>query len=152
MPTLFGDKLRLLREQRGLTQQETAQLLGLARHGYVSNLETGKKEPSLEVVSRVAVAFRVSADYLLCDTEPPNPHPHSAEEQPYSLSHIGQNLLKLRRAAGLTQTEVALAVGLAKPGYISNIEKGRKFPSLSSIVLLARFFNVSTDHFLNPNR
>lgn len=148
MPELFGEKLRFLREQRSLTQQETAQLLGLARHGYVSNLETGKKEPSLELVARVATTFCVSMDYLLQDTYPTDTPAKIIEERAFDLSHVAKNLLHLRQMAGLTQTELAVAVGLAKPGYVSNIEKGRKYPSLSLILHLARFFNVPTDHFL----
>jgi transcriptional regulator with XRE-family HTH domain len=51
-----------------MTQIELAQRLGLARQGYVSNLEAGRKAPSLDLVVQIADLFGVSTDYLLRDT------------------------------------------------------------------------------------
>jgi transcriptional regulator with XRE-family HTH domain len=148
MPALFGEKLRFLRLHHGLTQQQTADLLGLARHGYISNLETGKKEPSLELVLRAAVVFRTSMDYLLRDDVQPASHLADTHYlgPPYQLDVLGERVLRLRKAAGITQTNLASAVGLTQPGFISNIEKGRKFPSLSTIVRLADLFNIPVDY------
>ena len=53
-----------------MTQEALAHQLGLARQGHVSNLEMGRKEPSLELVVLVADLFGVSTDYLLRDTVP----------------------------------------------------------------------------------
>ena len=36
--------------------------------GYISNLEAGRKAPSLELVVRVADLFGVTTDYLLRDS------------------------------------------------------------------------------------
>jgi DNA-binding XRE family transcriptional regulator len=36
----------------------------------VSNLEAGRKEPSLDLVLRIADFFGVTTDYLLWDCEP----------------------------------------------------------------------------------
>lgn len=68
MPRLLGEKLRYLRMQRQMTQVELAQQLGLARQGYVSNLEAGRKAPSLDLVIQIADLFGVTTDYLLRDT------------------------------------------------------------------------------------
>jgi DNA-binding XRE family transcriptional regulator len=54
--------------QRQMTQVELAQRLGLARQGYVSNLEAGRKAPSLDLVVQIADLFGVTTDYLLRDT------------------------------------------------------------------------------------
>ncbi len=148
MAALFGEKLRSLRVHLGMTQHEAASNLGLARPGYISNLETGKKEPSLELVVKVAIAFRVTTDYLLRDTEPlQSSNPPAVVHHLYDIQKVGSNLLTLRKAAGLTQTDVARATFLSKPGYISNIEKGVKYPSITLIKHLATFFNTSTDFF-----
>ena len=58
---------RALRLHAGWGQTEMARRLGLARRGYVSNLEGGRKAPSLELVVLIADLFEVSADYLLRD-------------------------------------------------------------------------------------
>jgi transcriptional regulator with XRE-family HTH domain len=63
----FGEKLRLLRTRDGLTLQQLAKKLGLSAHGYISELETGKKLPSAEIVLKVARIFDVSTDQLLKD-------------------------------------------------------------------------------------
>jgi transcriptional regulator with XRE-family HTH domain len=63
----FGEKLRTLRIQRGMTLKELALELGLSAHGYISELESGKKKPTTEFVLNVARLFDVSTDQLLKD-------------------------------------------------------------------------------------
>lgn len=63
----FGEKLRALRAQRGLTLKELASRLGYSAHGYISELETGNKLPTVEFVLKVATLFRVTTDELLKD-------------------------------------------------------------------------------------
>jgi transcriptional regulator with XRE-family HTH domain len=63
----FGEKLHALRVQRGLTLKELANELGLTAHGYISELEAGKKMPTAEFVLNVARLFEVTTDELLKD-------------------------------------------------------------------------------------
>lgn len=63
----FGEKLRVLRMHHGLTLKELASELGLTAHGYISELEAGKKMPTAELVLNVARLFEVSTDELLKD-------------------------------------------------------------------------------------
>lgn len=63
----FGEKLHSLRISHGLTLKELAIQLGHAAHGYISELETGKKLPSVEFVLGVARLFNVTTDQLLKD-------------------------------------------------------------------------------------
>lgn len=63
----FGEKLHTLREQRGLTLRALAQALGYTAHAHLGLIEQGKRQPSLEVVLRVAAYFEVSADQLMRD-------------------------------------------------------------------------------------
>jgi transcriptional regulator with XRE-family HTH domain len=64
----FGDKLRQLRMQQGLTQRALAHALGYTNaHAYISDFETGKRRPTAEFVLKVARYFNVSADLLLKD-------------------------------------------------------------------------------------
>jgi len=67
LPTLFGSKLRHLRQQHHLSQIELAQLLGLAAHAHISLLERGRHEPSIDLVIAIAEHFGVTTDYLLWD-------------------------------------------------------------------------------------
>lgn len=63
----FGEKLHALRVARGLTLGELAQALGYRAHGYMSELEAGKKLPTVEFTVIVARFFGVTTDHLLQD-------------------------------------------------------------------------------------
>ena len=63
----FGEKLHTLRTSRGLTLKELAHQLGHVAHGYISELEAGKKLPSVELALSVAYLFGISTDELLKD-------------------------------------------------------------------------------------
>ena len=61
---MIADKIKLLREKRGLTQSELAKQLGLTRSG-VNAWEMGISVPSTQYIVELAVFFGVSTDYLL---------------------------------------------------------------------------------------
>lgn len=50
-----------------MTLQEVAIALGHSAHGYISELESGKKQPTIVLVLRVARLFDVTTDELLRD-------------------------------------------------------------------------------------
>ncbi len=63
----FGQKLRTLRTREQLTLTALAQALGHSAHGYLSEIESGKKLPTTEFVLNVARLFNVTTDILLKD-------------------------------------------------------------------------------------
>ena len=63
----FGEKLAALRKRRGMTLQELADTLGYRGTGYLSRVETGKQQPSLELAMKVARVFNVMVDQLVRD-------------------------------------------------------------------------------------
>lgn len=60
----FGSKLKELRTQNGLTQQQLATQLGVTK-SVVSFYERQERTPSPEVLRKMAAVFRVSTDFLL---------------------------------------------------------------------------------------
>ena len=60
----FGDKLRALRMEKKLTQNDLAARLGIVGAS-VSSYEKNKQYPSVEVLIQLCQTFGVSADYLL---------------------------------------------------------------------------------------
>lgn len=60
----FGEKLRELRKQNGLTQKELASMVGITK-SVVSFYELGDRTPSPDIVRKLAQIFHVSSDYLL---------------------------------------------------------------------------------------
>jgi transcriptional regulator with XRE-family HTH domain len=63
----FGEKLRTLRIHRRMTLKELALALGHTAHGYISEIESGRKKPTAEFVLNVARLFNVTTDQLLKD-------------------------------------------------------------------------------------
>lgn len=61
------EKIKNLRTQKGLSQAEFAEKIGLSR-GHITRLESGKFNPSTDVLKKIANLFDVSADYLLDDS------------------------------------------------------------------------------------
>ncbi len=60
----FGIKLKELRKEKHLTQQQFAQIMNVSKTT-VCQWETSKQEPSLENVVFIAQYFGVTSDYLL---------------------------------------------------------------------------------------
>jgi transcriptional regulator with XRE-family HTH domain len=63
----FGEKLFQLRTQHHMTLKELAAALNLKAHGYLSELEAGKKFPTADFVLRVARLYHTTTDQLLKD-------------------------------------------------------------------------------------
>jgi transcriptional regulator with XRE-family HTH domain len=60
----FGQRLRALRVRKGWTQVELADYLGLDR-GYISNIERGQRNITLETVQIIARGFGFTISQLL---------------------------------------------------------------------------------------
>ena len=63
----FGEKLRILRKQQGLTMVQLAPELGFTSQSYISELETGVKIPSLKLAIKISRFFDVPVDMLVKD-------------------------------------------------------------------------------------
>jgi transcriptional regulator with XRE-family HTH domain len=60
----FGNVLKKLRQQEGLTQQQLANKLGVTK-SVISYYELQERYPSPDVLTKLAQIFHVSTDYLL---------------------------------------------------------------------------------------
>ena len=61
---MFADRLKELREARGITQQQLAEWTGLGR-SRIGNYERGVREPDFETQEILADFFNVRLDYLM---------------------------------------------------------------------------------------
>lgn len=69
-PSVFGIRMRRLREDRGWNQKELAERSGVD-HGWINRLERGKgHNVSLDVARKIARVLGVSVDYLAGDLWP----------------------------------------------------------------------------------
>ena len=65
---MFGDKIKLYRENKKMTQNEVADILGVSS-ATISKYESGALEPNIESLKRLAELFEISIDELLNDEE-----------------------------------------------------------------------------------
>lgn len=66
----FNDNLREARLKSGLSQKELSENIGVAKSTY-SLYESGKREPNVDTIKKIASILNVSADTLLgLDDEP----------------------------------------------------------------------------------
>ena len=61
--TIFPERLKQLRQKKGLTQKDIADLVHVNRVTY-TNWEKGKREPSFENLIKLADLLEVSLDWL----------------------------------------------------------------------------------------
>ncbi len=66
-------RIRDLREDHDLNQTQVAKMLGMSQTGY-SKYETGKNDIPTAVLIKLARYYGTSIDYLLCETDDPQPN------------------------------------------------------------------------------
>lgn len=65
---MFPKRLKNLRTNKGLSQQEIASFIGISRQGY-GKYEDGKSEPDLKTLVKLSDYFDVTTDFLLGNIE-----------------------------------------------------------------------------------
>jgi len=125
----LGEKIRLVREDRGLTISELANRAGISV-SYLSEIERDTVNPSIATLRRIAEELEVSVADLMGKE-------HS----------LGYKLKKLREDMGLTQAELAIQAGVS-PGLIGQIEQGKVQPSLKTIEKLAEVLGTTPCYFI----
>lgn len=60
----IGERIKYLREAKGLTQKDVANKLGL-ESAAVSKYELNLREPNIETLKKLSEIFEVSTDFLL---------------------------------------------------------------------------------------
>lgn len=67
-------RLRLLRAERGWTQEQLSAAIGVSRQA-INALETERHDPSLDLAFRIAAAFALPVEQVF-------PNPHEQRNQP----------------------------------------------------------------------
>jgi transcriptional regulator with XRE-family HTH domain len=86
MENIFGERLRTLREEKNLSQEELAEVFGLGKVA-ISGYERGKRTPSFDILVGLADYFQVSTDFLLGRTDDRTP--------PENMDKVRENTRKL---------------------------------------------------------
>jgi Predicted transcriptional regulators len=76
----FGERLKLLREEKELTQRALANLLKIG-YSTLGMYETNKRSPDMATISHLADFFGVTVDYLLGRSADPHATKTNAENK-----------------------------------------------------------------------
>jgi len=68
--SMFSDRLKELRNVKGVTQKGMAEFLGMLEQSY-QKYEYGQREPNFETTIKLADFFDVTLDYLLGRSDNP---------------------------------------------------------------------------------
>lgn len=130
-----GEKLRFLREGRGLTVEELAEISELSA-AQIEKFEAGESQPDFEQMERLAEALNFAVSYFL-------------DKSNYQTG-IGARLKTLRESQGLTVASLADRAGVSS-GLISQIENNYTVPSLDTLERLADCLGTTLHYFLLPH-
>jgi transcriptional regulator with XRE-family HTH domain len=98
-----GERLRAVRELRGMSQNDLERVIGVS-NVQISSYESGRAEPSLDIVAKFARTLDVTADYLLGMVDVPNEY-----LKPQDLSPTEARLLDAFRRGDLRDAMSVLA-------------------------------------------
>ena len=124
----IGEKIRNLRKQKNMSLRELAQITGLSKTT-LGDLEKDVKNPSLDTLEKIAVAFEMSPAELLKETDSTDELMESAKKSSSEilagLSKSGDLLKVLYRAKDapketMDQMAVFLDTLLTTQGYKKN--------------------------------
>lgn len=90
----MGEKLKVLRLEKKMTQKQVADIIGLAISA-VSSYESGSRYPSYDVLVQLSRIFHVTTDYLLGMTDKRNIDVTGLDDSEIEL--ISQLVDKLRK-------------------------------------------------------
>ena len=113
----LGDKLTFLRKQKGLSQLEVSEKLGVSRQA-VSRWESGTSKPSVENLQSLCQLYDVAIDNLLNESVEEShttSMPELSPDRRVERDIIGTNKFQLRRL--VIGTVVLVLVGFCIWGY-----------------------------------
>ena len=93
---IFSARLKQLRNEKELTQQDLADVLSVGR-ATIAGYETKGKQPDYEKLTIIADYFNVTIDYLLGKTDNPTTVVIEHEKLPKELREIGVEYLVIAK-------------------------------------------------------
>jgi transcriptional regulator with XRE-family HTH domain len=111
----LGNKLRRMRQARGLTAVELAKRARVTT-GFISQLEHSQTVPSLHTLQRIATVLGVSLTYFLLEE---NLQPQVVRKQERPILHVGDNGSCVSLLSPLPSRHLELALFELPPGAVS---------------------------------
>ncbi len=133
-----GERLKKLREERGMSLDELADRLDIAPDCMVE-VEAGTRRLSAATLAEVAGILGVEGTYF------------SGDNGNSDKDAVGARLRRLREQQGITLSELSRRSGVSL-AHISEIERSRSTASLKTLEKLAAVLEVSTSSLLRSSQ
>ena len=142
----FGEKIKELREEKGLTQKQMSEILEVSKSN-ISKYEADTVEPSLETIRRYATFFRVSTDYLLNDSA--DLKKEYKKTYPMDIVYLDNSFAKRFQLAtdGYDEAEISDILNVSLK-VVADLMCGDVEPSPNMLERIAQAFQMSTDYLL----
>jgi len=138
-------RLKELRKNKNMKQEEIGKIIGLTQRGY-SHYENDRDIPS-DVLISLAKFYDTSVDYILYFTDQVKPYDRNKYINSSNNVKNGINKLKdLREDKDLHQKDIGNVIGKARSSY-SYYENGGDI-STDVLIKLAIYYNTSIDYIL----
>jgi len=137
---MFGERIRLLRTQKEMTQEELGKFLGVGKTT-ISQYESETRTPDAGMLTRIATFFGVSVDYVLGRSDDPT---HTAPVD--NLVTTARRLKAIRDSRAMSQRELADRLGITVP-ELARYESAIAAPPDELVDKLADVFEVDRRYF-----
>lgn len=142
----FKDRLKLLRNERGMTQEELANVLGLPASTIRRYESSEESIPKNERLQLIADYFDCTIDYLLERTETKTPQFNN--DRRFIMS-FAERLKLVREGMGLTQQQAADMVNIPRTTYSGyESSSANREPDFQTLILLSDCLDVSLDYLI----
>ncbi|NDO46101.1 helix-turn-helix transcriptional regulator [Clostridium sp. MD294] len=145
----FKDRLRMLRKEKKMTQMRLGNLLN---YGYtaIANYESGRNNPCIEDLKKLAAIFNVSMDYLLCVND--IRHPYIKDDTSNEFNEVRRFYAKLSPKK-IDELLMFMEWLVARPEEEENIEKGKKSKTskIENTESISKVPEISTSAYEQPS-
>ena len=138
------NKVKEIRNELELSQEDIAKVLNVKRGTYASWECRSDVIPTRQIY-KLAEYFKLSIDYLLEISNQGHMVYHGSD---INLSDVGNNIYNIRKRNNLSQKSFAESIGINQ-STLWAYEKGKTLITLSSLISLAKVYNVTIDSILN---
>ena len=145
-----GNRIRQLRKNSGLTQEELGKKLGVIKQT-VSSWENNISEPNSEVLSKIASVFNVSIGYLYGNSSSDIDYANYQMDTPEFALDFKMRIRDLMAEQKMSEEDFAKRTGFnyeEKDSYLY----GNRIPSIEDLIKIAAALNVSTDYLLDISK
>lgn len=151
---IIGERLKTLRENKGLKQNRVAKMLGV-HNSTLAKYESGEREPDNETLTKIAEIYEVTLDYLLTGdykTKSTQSAPHeqsnvvNIENKKDQIKSFSERLNKGIENKNISVEEVAKVCNVTSEYIQELMTAPKRLPGANTLFNLAMLLDVTPDY------